>query len=142
MNLNSENRTGHAQEIKNVADCTINILLVDDRIENLITIESAIENKDRNIFKAGSGEEALRIVNAEEIGLILLDVQMPGMDGFTVARKLKEDPRTKDIAIIFVTAISNEEKYVMQGFEEGAVDYLSKPLNINVLNAKVNVFER
>jgi two-component system sensor histidine kinase/response regulator len=121
---------------------TINILVVDDRIENIISIESVLENGNRNILKALSGEEALRIASEMPIGLILLDIQMPGMDGFTLARKLKENEQTKDISIIFVTALSGDEKYVLQGFEEGAVDYLHKPLNINILEAKVTVFER
>ena len=119
----------------------INILVVDDRIENIISVESVIENEHRNILRALSGEEALKMVKEHSIGLILLDIQMPGMDGFTVAGKLKEDPATRDISIIFVTALTGDEKYIMQGFEAGAVDYLFKPLNINILKAKVNVFE-
>lgn len=120
----------------------INILVVDDRIENIISIESVIEGEGRQVLRASSGEEALRIVKEKPVGLILLDIQMPGMDGFTVARKLKEDEATRDISIIFVTALTSDEKYVMQGFMEGAVDYLFKPLNINILKAKVKVFER
>ena len=72
----------------------------------------------------------------------MLDVQMPDMDGFEVAKFLKTNPKTRDISIIFVTAISKEEQYVMKGFEEGAVDYLAKPLDSNVTRAKVNVFEQ
>ena len=120
----------------------INILVVDDRIENIISIESVIENDDRNILRALGGEEALKIVSEIPVGIILLDIQMPGMDGFTVARKLKQNEQSKDISIIFVTALNSDEKYVIQGFEEGAVDYLFKPLNINILKAKVRVFER
>ncbi len=120
----------------------VNILLVDDRKENLISLESILEQEGRSIFKAASGNEALKIALSEEIGLILLDVQMPEMDGFEVARLLKENSRTKDISIIFVTAISKEEKFTMQGYEEGAVDYLHKPLEINIVQAKVAVFEK
>lgn len=135
------------QQIRQLADAgthnrKVNILLVDDRKENLISLESILENDNRNIFKAESGNEALKITLNEEIGLILLDVQMPEMDGFEVARLLKENSRTKDIAIIFVTAISKEEKFTMQGYEEGAVDYLHKPLEINIVQAKVAVFEK
>jgi signal transduction histidine kinase len=130
-------------QIKNTSNTNhVNILLVDDRIENLVSVEAALENSSRQFFKALSGEEALRIANTEEIGLILLDVQMPVMDGFSVARKLRENERTKDISIIFITAINREEKYLLQGFEEGAVDYLFKPLNINLLEAKIRVYER
>lgn len=119
------------------------ILLVDDRPENLLSLEEILVRDGRNFLKASSGNEALKLVlKHEEIGLILLDVQMPEMDGFEVARILKSNPRTKDISIIFVTALSREEQYVLKGFAEGAVDYLQKPLDINVVRAKVNVFEQ
>ncbi len=120
----------------------INILLVDDKEENLISLESILEGGKRNILKAKSGNDALKIAFEEEIALILLDVQMPEMDGFEVARLLKENPKTKEIAIIFVTAISKEERFTLQGYEEGAVDYLHKPLDINIVKAKVGVFEK
>ncbi len=119
-----------------------NILIVDDRPENLISLASILEQEGRNIIKANSGNEALKIALENEIAMILLDVQMPDMDGFEVARLLKENSRTKDIAILFVTALSKDEKYTMQGYEEGAVDYLQKPLEINLVKAKVNVFEK
>lgn len=119
------------------------ILLVDDRPENLISLEEILVREGRFFLKASSGNEALKMVlKHEEIGLIMLDVQMPEMDGFEVARILKSNPRTKDISIIFVTALSREEQYVLKGFAEGAVDYLQKPLDINVVRAKVNVFEQ
>ena len=120
----------------------VNILLVDDREENLISLESILEQEGRVILKANGGNEALRIALEKEIGLILLDVQMPDIDGFEVARLLKENSKTKDIAIIFVTAISKDEKYALLGFEGGAVEYLHKPLDVNVVKAKVNVFEK
>ncbi len=120
----------------------IKILLVDDRPENLISLESMLENGCRTIIKANSGNEALKLALENEIALILLDVQMPDMDGFEVARLLKENSRTKDISIIFVTALSKDEKFTIQGYEEGAVDYLHKPLDYNIVLAKVNVFER
>lgn len=120
----------------------VNILLVDDRPENLISLESIVEQEGRNIIKATSGNEALQIALEHEIALILLDVQMPDMDGFEVARLLRDNSRTKDISIIFVTALSTEEKYTIKGYCEGAVDYLHKPLDVNVIKAKVNVFEK
>lgn len=120
----------------------VNILIVDDRPENLISLASFLEHDDRNIIKAHSGNEALKIALEKEIALILLDVQMPDMDGFEVARLLKDNSRTKDISILFVTALGKDEKYTMQGYEEGAVDYLHKPLEINLVKAKVNVFEK
>jgi two-component system sensor histidine kinase/response regulator len=125
-----------------VKDIITNILIVDDRPENLISLASVIEQDGRDIIKAHSGNEALKIALENEIAIILLDVQMPDMDGFEVARLLKENSRTKDIAILFVTALSKDEKYTMQGYEEGAVDYLQKPLEINLVKAKINVFEK
>ncbi|MDB5192997.1 MAG: chemotaxis regulator - transmits chemoreceptor signals to flagelllar motor component cheY [Segetibacter sp.] len=120
-----------------------NILLVDDRPENLFSLQSILEQEYRHFIHAASGNEALRIaLKNESIGLIMLDVQMPEMDGFEVARFLKSNSKTKDISIIFVTAINKEEQYVLKGFEEGAVDYLQKPLDVNVTRAKVNVFEK
>jgi len=119
------------------------ILLVDDRPENILLLQEILEKGNRKFISASSGNEALKtVLKNPSIGLIMLDVQMPEMDGFEVARMLKSNSKTKDIAIIFVTAINKEEQYVMQGFDEGAVDYLQKPLDINVTRAKVNVFEK
>lgn len=118
------------------------ILLVDDRPENLYALQDMLEEEGRTFLTAGSGNEALKILlRNPDIGLIMLDVQMPDMDGFEVARILKANAKTRDISIIFVTAISKEEQYVLKGFEEGAVDYLQKPLDIRVTRAKVKVFE-
>jgi len=119
------------------------ILLVDDKPENLLSLEEILDDGNRKFIKTSSGNEALKqVLKNEGIGLIMLDVQMPDMDGFEVAKILKSNPRTKNISIIFVTAINKEEQYVMKGFEEGAVDYLQKPLDINVVRAKVNVFQQ
>lgn len=119
------------------------ILLVDDRIENLLSLEEMLAADHRVFIKARSGNEALKLVlRNEDIGLIMLDVQMPEMDGFEMARLLKASPKTRDIAIIFVTAINKDEQHVLKGFEEGAVDYLPKPLDLLVTRAKVNVFEK
>ncbi len=114
------------------------ILIVDDRPENLYSLESMLAEDNRIIIKAGSGQEALKIAFNEDLSLILLDVQMPEMDGFEVAHMLKSTKRTKKIPILFVTAISKEKKYMLQGLEEGAVDYLFKPLDIEITRAKVN----
>lgn len=119
------------------------ILLVDDKMENLISLQRMLEGDNRCFYLATSGNEALKtVLRNSDIGLILLDVQMPEMDGFEVARLLQLNPRTRDIAIIFVTAINKEEQNVIRGFTAGAVDYLSKPLDVNVTRAKVNVFEK
>lgn len=126
-----------------VKPADFHILLVDDREENLISLEEMLEAPNRHFTKVTSGNDALRtVLRNKQIGLILLDVQMPGMDGFEVARLLQANPQTRDISIIFVTAINKGEQNVLKGFEEGAVDFLEKPLDINITRAKVNVFEK
>lgn len=122
---------------------SFSILLVDDKMENLISLQRMLEGDNRCFHLATSGNEALKtVLRNNDIGLILLDVQMPEMDGFEVARLLQLNPKTRDISIIFVTAINKEEQNVIRGFTAGAVDYLSKPLDVNVTRAKVNVFEK
>jgi two-component system sensor histidine kinase/response regulator len=119
------------------------ILITDDRKENIIALEEILAGDNRTFLRATSGNEALKqVVKNENVGLIMLDVQMPDMDGFEVAKLLKGNPNTKDISVIFVTANNKEEQYILKGFEHGAVDYLQKPLNISLTQAKVNVFER
>lgn len=119
------------------------ILLVDDRPENLLLLEDLLDAPNRRFLKAHSGNEALKFaLKEEEIGLIMLDVQMPEMDGFEVAHLLKSNPKTRDISIVFVTAINREERYVLKGFDEGAIDYLQKPLDARITKAKVQVFEK
>lgn len=119
----------------------LNILLVDDRPENLLVLEELLAKEGRRFVRAGSGNEALRYVLKGSIGLILLDVQMPDMDGFEVASLIKSNPLTRDIPIIFMTAISKDEKYALKGFEGGGIDYLYKPLNPDITRAKIGVFE-
>lgn len=122
---------------------TFKILIVDDKPENIIALESMLATDKRVFITANSGNEALRqVLKQDDIGLVLLDVQMPDIDGFEVASLIKANPKTKHIAIIFVTAINKDTQYVLKGFEEGAVDYLSKPLDVQVTRAKVSVFER
>ena len=116
------------------------ILVVDDRPENLLAIETALKHVDAEIIKAHSGNEALALMLRHELALVLLDVQMPEMDGFEVATLMRDNDNTKHIPIIFVTAISKDEAYVFRGYETGAVDYLFKPLSPDILKAKVRVF--
>jgi adenylate cyclase len=117
-----------------------NILLVDDRPENVFSLENMLADEDRVFFKAFSGNDALKIAYKENLSLILLDVQMPEMDGFETAELLKANNRTKNIPIIFVTAINKETKYILRGLDEGgAIDYLFKPLDTQVTRAKVAV---
>lgn len=118
----------------------IKILVVDDRRENLLAIRGIIERPELEIITATSGNEALGLVLEHNFALILMDVQMPGMDGFEVAELMRGSEKTRHIPIIFVTAISKEDAHVFTGYEKGAVDYLFKPLNPLVLRSKVNVF--
>ena len=116
------------------------ILLVDDHRENLIALEAILESPGRQLAMATSGNEALQLALKNDFSLVLLDVQMPEMDGFEVAQLLRQGKKTRNTPIIFVTAISKEHKYVFQGYECGAVDYLFKPIDQQVLTAKVEVF--
>ncbi len=118
----------------------INLLIVDDVPENIIVLEKILIRPDLNILKASSGNEALELVLEYDFALVLLDVQMPVMDGFETARLIRENESTKHIPIIFVTAISKESKHMFKGYEAGAVDYLFKPVDTYILRSKVNVF--
>lgn len=121
----------------------LTILLVDDLEANLIALEELLSADNRKFLRASNGNDALKLaLKHSEIGLIMLDVQMPGMDGFEVAQLLKSNTKTRDVSIIFVTAINKEEQYVLKGFGHGAVDYLQKPLDLNITQAKVRVFEQ
>ncbi|QPJ64819.1 MAG: response regulator [Candidatus Nitrohelix vancouverensis] len=119
---------------------TPNILIVDDRQENIFALEKLLRRVDANIISANSGNEALSIILRHSLALILLDVQMDGMDGFETAALIREYEGTKDTPIIFVTAINNDQHHIFQGYQSGAVDYLSKPLDPDILISKVNVF--
>ncbi len=117
-----------------------NILLVDDRPENLLALEAILEPLEQKLLYAHSGEEALRQLLRHDVAVILLDVQMPLLDGFETAELIKQRERTRHIPIIFVTAISKEEEHVFRGYSAGAVDYVFKPFNPDVLRSKVAVF--
>ncbi|MCC9168622.1 sensor histidine kinase [Pontibacter harenae] len=128
--------------LKELHNYVVKILLVDDKEENLISLESLLSKEDENVsyLFAHSGEEALKKALKEELALIMLDVQMPGMNGYEVARYLRNASKTKDIPIIFVTAIDKESSHVVEGFEAGAVDFLFKPLHPFITKAKVSAF--
>jgi CheY-like chemotaxis protein len=114
--------------------------MVDDRPENLLALEAILHGLGHELVKALSGEEALKRLLTEDFALILLDVQMPGMDGFETATHVKQRERTRDIPILFLTAIDGEGHQAYRGYAAGAVDYLSKPFDPWVLRAKVGVF--
>jgi len=118
----------------------VNILLVDDRAENLLALEAILEPLEERLVRAHSGDEALKCLLTEEFAVILLDVQMPGLNGFETAELIKSRERTRYVPIIFLTAISKDEAYVFRGYSVGAVDYMSKPFQPDVLRSKVSVF--
>ncbi len=117
-----------------------NLLLVDDRPENLLALGALLEPLGCNLIEANSGLQALKHLLKHEFALILLDVQMPGLDGFETASLIKEREKTRGVPIIFVTALSKEQHYVFEGYAVGAVDYISKPLDAEILRSKVAVF--
>ncbi len=116
------------------------ILIVDDRIENLVALEKTLADLDAEVIRATSGEEALSALLEHVVALILMDVQMPEMDGFETAALIRSNEDTRHIPIIFVTAISKDQKHVFSGYASGAVDYLFKPLDPDILTSKVTVF--
>src|SRR5271155_872391 len=117
-----------------------NILIVDDRKENLLATEKVLRNLDAGILKAASGNEALSLMLRHRFAVVLLDVQMPEMDGFETAMLMQEHESMRGVPIIFVTAISKEERYATQAAEIGAADYIFKPINSEILKSKVKVY--
>jgi len=116
------------------------ILLVDDRSENLVALEAILSSLNQVLVPVRSGEEALKALLVDEFAVILLDVVMPGMDGFETAAHIKRRPKTRDVPIIYLTAASSEPDHAFRGYAAGAVDYISKPFDPWVLRAKVSVF--
>jgi signal transduction histidine kinase len=122
------------------AETKPNILVVDDRRENLLATEKVLKPLRATIFKASSGNEALSLILRQRFAVVLLDVQMPEMDGFETAMLMQEHDSMRGVPIIFVTAISKEDKYASQAAEIGAVDYIFKPINPEILKSKVKVY--
>ncbi|MCQ9395005.1 hybrid sensor histidine kinase/response regulator [Pseudomonas viridiflava] len=116
------------------------LLIVDDLPENLLALEALIKREDRLVFKALSADEALSLLLQHEFALAILDVQMPGMNGFELAELMRSTEKTKSIPIVFVSAAGRELNYAFKGYESGAVDFLHKPLDIHAVKSKVNVF--
>jgi response regulator RpfG family c-di-GMP phosphodiesterase len=117
-----------------------NILLVDDRDENLVALEAILSSLDQNMIRARSGDEALRALLTNDFAVILLDIVMPGMDGFEIARAIKRRRKTREVPIIFLTAVDAGPDYAFRGYAAGAVDYISKPFDPWVLRTKVSIF--
>lgn len=118
----------------------VDVLLVDDRAENLVALEVVLESLGQNLVKVQSGEAALKYLLRNDVAVILLDVQMPGMDGFETAKLIRQRERSQHTPIIFLTALKENDDLLSQGYTLGAVDYLYKPINSTILTSKVSVF--
>ncbi len=116
------------------------LLIVDDLPENLRALDALIRGEGRLVFQASTGEEALALMLEHDFALAILDVQMPGMDGFELAEMMRSTSRTRAIPIVFVSAAGRELNYAFKGYETGAVDFLYKPLDSDAVRSKVNVF--
>ena len=117
----------------------VSVLLVDDRPENLLTLEVVLEGLGQKLVRASSGSAALEAASRDRFAVILMDVRMPGLDGFETMAKLRETERSRRVPIIFVSAVA-EEEHVVQSYAGGAVDYISKPIDADALRSKVAVF--
>nr|NSL47574.1 PAS domain S-box protein [Dendrosporobacter quercicolus DSM 1736] len=118
----------------------VNILMVDDHPENILALEAVLASEEYNLMSADSGEQALKYVLQEDFAVILLDVQMPGLNGFETARLIKSREKSRHIPIIFITAVKQPPDHINQGYSAGAIDYLVKPFQPNALRAKVEQF--
>jgi signal transduction histidine kinase len=116
------------------------VLIVDDLADNLQALDALIRHEQRVIYHAASGEQALQLLLEHEFALAILDVQMPGMDGFELAELMRGTERTRHIPIVFTSAAGRELNYAFKGYETGAVDFLYKPLDSDAVRSKVNVF--
>ncbi|MDH6519139.1 response regulator RpfG family c-di-GMP phosphodiesterase [Streptomyces sp. SAI-208] len=121
-------------------DDSAGILLVDDMEDNLIALEAVLGSLNEPLIRARSGEEAMKALLRRRFALVLLDVRMPGMDGFETAANIKRLDQTKDVPIIFLTGTDDDSGYAFRGYATGAADYLTKPFDPWVLRAKVTVF--
>jgi signal transduction histidine kinase len=118
----------------------VNILLVDDKPENLFALEELLGDRGYTLYSASSGNDALRLLLKHDFAVVLLDVEMPGMDGYETAQLMRSAERTRPIPIIFVTAGDRSEERAFRGYEAGAVDFLYKPIHAHTLRSKVGVF--
>ena len=125
---------------RQVAEIKVNILIVDDRNENLVALEAIFDDCNYNLVRAQSGSEALKRLLVDEFAVILLDVQMPDLDGFETASLIRRRQKSRHTPIIFITAINKEDRYVFRGYSMGAVDYIFKPFEPEILRSKVAVF--
>jgi two-component sensor histidine kinase len=140
LEADSAERPAIADAEEGSADPPINILIVDDEPKNLVVLQSVLDDPGYRLVRAGSADEALLALIAEEFALLILDVRMPGMTGFELAQMIKQRKKTAEVPIIFLTAYYNEDQHVLEGYGAGAVDYLHKPVNASILRSKVAIF--
>ena len=138
--LPSDDRSMSNGAPKGAHECKANILLVDDRPEKLLALEAVLGSLGQNLVRANSGKEALRALLRDQFAVILLDVSLPGMDGFETASLIRKRPQTEHTPVIFITSINATENHIAQGYSLGAVDYMLTPIVPEVLKAKVAVF--
>lgn len=131
---------GSIEKLNNTPSQKVNILMVDDHPENLLALEAVLTSPNYNLISAHSGKEALKCMLQYDFAVILLDVQMPGLNGFDTAKLIKAREKTKNIPIIFITAISQEMEHVHQGYSVGAIDYIFKPFQPETLKKKIEQF--
>ena len=131
---------GSIEKLNNTPPQKVNILMVDDHPENLLAIEAVLTSPNYNLISANSGNEALKCMLQHDFAVILLDVQMPGLNGFDTAKLIKAREKTKNIPIIFITAISQDMEHVHQGYSVGAIDYIFKPFHPETLKKKIEQF--
>lgn len=124
----------------NSAQTPVPLLLVDDLEENLLSLEALLKRDDVTLLKTRSGDEALELLLRQDVALALLDVQMPGMNGFELAEFMRGNERTRHIPIIFLTAGTTDAQRRFRGYEAGAVDFIQKPIEADILRSKVNIF--
>lgn len=123
-----------------VSDNNVDILIVDDRLDGLIALEAVLKSSMHNMVRAQSGREAIDLLNQYDFAVILLDVQMPELDGFETAALIRQNEKYRHTPIIFVTAINKDDRYIYKGYEAGAVDYIFKPFEPQILRSKVSFF--
>ncbi|MDQ1002933.1 two-component system, sporulation sensor kinase E [Neobacillus niacini] len=137
---NLMDQKGFIEKLNNTPPQKVNILMVDDHPENLLALEAVLTSPNYNLISAYSGKEALKCMLQYDFAVILLDVQMPGLNGFDTAKLIKAREKTKNIPIIFITAISQEMEHVHQGYSVGAIDYIFKPFQPETLKKKIEQF--
>lgn len=118
----------------------LNVLVVDDKEVNLISTEALLEELKCNVIKASSGSKALKLLLEKKVALILMDVNMPEMDGFETAELIRGNDRMKNIPIIFITALNADQRQIFNGYELGAIDFILKPIWPSILLSKVKIF--